>query len=362
MSERIGQLWELGETQFKGGDALEALLNFQRAKTLLISESNSIYSNPSLANGKASKLMGEIMQKLTSSIERASFMLHKNPIMALNLTRGFTKADVKKAYRKCALKYHPDKNQDCDSSCIFTAVQAAYEKLEATAPTEAPSGSSSSHYASGMATAAAMAAPSYASAFAPRAAPKGSNPHDYHNNIYSTGNHHRTPEQESAARTAAAEAAAGVPHGYVFKTRDDRKQQPQQPQPPNQSSTNNTTKQSSSSSGSSRYREGEMKSKTDRDRSNVGAAPNPAANAEDRFFELSTDMLKGLLKEFGVRFCSCSCPILQQFGPVKRCSTAVIFLYECYQQLILSPSLHLLHIRSSCHVSIHDLSNMMYET
>ena len=302
MSERIGQLWELGETQFKGGDALEALLNFQRAKTLLISESNSIYSNPSLANGKASKLMGEIMQKLTSSIERASFMLHKNPIMALNLTRGFTKADVKKAYRKCALKYHPDKNQDCDSSCIFTAVQAAYEKLEATAPTETPSASSSSHYTGGMAAAAAaaMAAPSYASAFAPRAAPKGSNPHDYHHNIHSTGNNYRTPEQESAARTAAAEAAAGLPHGYVFKTRDDRKQQqPQQPQPSNQSSTNNnnTTKQPSSGS---RYREGEMKSKTDRDRNNVGAAPIPA-NAEDRFFELSTEMLKGLLKEFGVR-------------------------------------------------------------
>ena len=299
MSERIGQLWELGESQFKGGDALEALLNFQRAKTLLISESNSIYSNPSLANGKASKLMGEIMQKLTSSIERASFMLHKNPIMALNLTRGFTKSDVKKAYRKCALKYHPDKNQDCDSSCIFTAVQAAYEKLEATAPVEASPALSSSHYAGGMAAAAAaaMAAPSYASAFAPRAAPKGANPHDY-NNYYSTvNNNNRTPEQESAARTAAAEAAAGLPHGYVFKTRDDRKQQQQQPQPHQSSShNNNTTNQPSGN----RYREGEMKSKTDRERNNVGAAPAPA-NAEDRFFELSTDMLRGLLKEFGVR-------------------------------------------------------------
>ena len=27
------------------------------------------------------------------------------------------------------LKYHPDKNQDCDTSCIFTAIQSAYERL-----------------------------------------------------------------------------------------------------------------------------------------------------------------------------------------------------------------------------------------
>ena len=305
MSERIGQLWELGESQFKGGDALEALLNFQRAKTLLISESNSIYSNPSLANGKASKLMGEIMQKLTSSIERASFMLHKNPIMALNLTRGFNKSDVKKAYRKCALKYHPDKNQDCDSSCIFTAVQAAYEKLEATTPVEAPPASFSSHYADGMAAATMAAAASYASAFAPRAASHGANPHDHNNHHYSTGNNNRTPEQEAARRTAAAEAAAGLPHGYVFKTRDDRKQQQQQQQPNQPSTNNHTTNQPSGS----RHREGEMKSKADRDKNNAGAAPAPA-NAEDRFFELSTEMLRGLLKEFGVSFCYCYCPRL----------------------------------------------------
>ena len=91
MSERIGQLWELGESQFKSGNALEALLNFQRAKSLLINESNSVYSNPSLGSGKASKILGEIMTKLTGSIDRASDILTKNPVLALGLSTGFTK-------------------------------------------------------------------------------------------------------------------------------------------------------------------------------------------------------------------------------------------------------------------------------
>jgi phage baseplate assembly protein W len=56
---------------------------------------------------------------------------------------------VKKAYKQQALRYHPgpspllsvmtggsvaDKNPDCDTSCIFTAVQSAYETLLQTAP------------------------------------------------------------------------------------------------------------------------------------------------------------------------------------------------------------------------------------
>eukprot|EP00605_Chrysophyceae_sp_TOSAG23-4_P002903 GSChrysophyteH1.ASY1.ANO1.3198.1 assembled CDS len=76
--------------------------------------------------------MGDILTKLTASVNRDVKLINANPVHALGLSRGFTKADVKKAHRKAALKYHPDKNPDCDTSGIFAAIQSSYEKLNAT--------------------------------------------------------------------------------------------------------------------------------------------------------------------------------------------------------------------------------------
>ena len=70
--------------------------------------------------------------KLSESINRDVKLINANAVHALGLKRGFTKTDVKKAYRVAALKYHPDKNKDCDTSCIFAAIQSGYEKLNAT--------------------------------------------------------------------------------------------------------------------------------------------------------------------------------------------------------------------------------------
>jgi preprotein translocase subunit Sec63 len=66
--------------------------------------------------------------KYYKSIDRDLLLLSNNPILALNLRKGYTQSDVKKSYRKIVLAYHPDKNQDCDTTSIFTTVQAAYEK------------------------------------------------------------------------------------------------------------------------------------------------------------------------------------------------------------------------------------------
>ena len=48
----------------------------------------------------------------------------------LNLTKNATENDIKKAYRKLSLKYHPDKNQNnLDASEKFTKINEAFSYL-----------------------------------------------------------------------------------------------------------------------------------------------------------------------------------------------------------------------------------------
>jgi DnaJ-class molecular chaperone len=63
--------------------------------------------------------------------------MNKNPyvILELNNKCDITKEDIKKAYKRLILKYHPDKNINCDQKNIlilndkFNEVQIAYEML-----------------------------------------------------------------------------------------------------------------------------------------------------------------------------------------------------------------------------------------
>ena len=61
-------------------------------------------------------------------------MRHAADYETLGLPLGASKADVKKAYRKLAVKWHPDKHvTDKDiASAKFQAIQKAYDSLMST--------------------------------------------------------------------------------------------------------------------------------------------------------------------------------------------------------------------------------------
>ena len=71
-------------------------------------------------------IKGRNAQYLTSQ----TFMHLKDYYSILQLEPSATLPDIKKAYRKLALQYHPDKNQnDPYSSAQFTEIKEAYEVL-----------------------------------------------------------------------------------------------------------------------------------------------------------------------------------------------------------------------------------------
>lgn len=126
--EEIGQLWEDGEEFVANEEYHSALICFLKAKKLLITEAGSIFSDQK--GGKIDKIYGEVMEKLSLSIENSVNVLNQRPTLALGLKRGYSMSDLKRAYHQMALRYHPDKNNDCDTSPIFTCIQTSYENLK----------------------------------------------------------------------------------------------------------------------------------------------------------------------------------------------------------------------------------------
>lgn len=61
-------------------------------------------------------------------------MRHARDYEALGLPLGASKADIKQAFRKLALKWHPDKNQHRveEAERVFQEISRAYESLMTT--------------------------------------------------------------------------------------------------------------------------------------------------------------------------------------------------------------------------------------
>lgn len=55
--------------------------------------------------------------------------MQKDYYQTLNVSRGASKRDIDEAYRKLALKFHPDKNKDPESTKKFKEITMAYEVL-----------------------------------------------------------------------------------------------------------------------------------------------------------------------------------------------------------------------------------------
>ena len=53
----------------------------------------------------------------------------KDYYKTLGIQKGASEEDIKKAYRKLALKYHPDKNKAADAEEKFKEIAEAYEVL-----------------------------------------------------------------------------------------------------------------------------------------------------------------------------------------------------------------------------------------
>lgn len=55
--------------------------------------------------------------------------MSKNYYEILNVDKNASKDEIKKAYYKLALKFHPDKNKEPDAEDKFKEISEAYEKL-----------------------------------------------------------------------------------------------------------------------------------------------------------------------------------------------------------------------------------------
>lgn len=107
MSEEIESLYRQGEHCAGTGQYHDALANFHKAKSLLLSQSYQNFSSQN--HSSSSSKLGVMMESITKSINRNTEILVKNPILALYLSRGYNTDDLKKKYRSLALQFHPGK-------------------------------------------------------------------------------------------------------------------------------------------------------------------------------------------------------------------------------------------------------------
>ena len=124
-SNTVEALWAKALELSEGGSVHEAVLTFEQAAQLLEKQKDQAMKTKGAE--RVLKLLEELIAKLGREIESHLNYLRGNLWAALDLAPGAASSDVKRAYKRLALKYHPDKSRV--SPKIFTIVGRAREVL-----------------------------------------------------------------------------------------------------------------------------------------------------------------------------------------------------------------------------------------
>ena len=124
MSEIIRSEWKRAEDLKAHGNLHEAATSFNRVLRLLREEATSQGVG---ASNKVSALVDKLREKAEEEIGATCITMRAaSPYVVLGLEGLAPVKAVKKAYRKMALKYHPDRNPD--SKDVFVIIQVGNEK------------------------------------------------------------------------------------------------------------------------------------------------------------------------------------------------------------------------------------------